>query len=94
MSGHVVRAFDGMRVGERFRREPVNRRFEVGQNVGVGVFVDRQRRRRVLQKEMQQPCLDVCNFGHCVEDFPRYKRKTPPWRRFENKGTLVPNSHD
>lgn len=54
MSWHVVGAFDRVNVRQRFGDGVVHRRFKIGSDVGIGVFVNRQRRAGVLDKEVEQ----------------------------------------
>ena len=51
-----------------FRSEVIEGAFQVGRHVGIGVFVDRQRSRRMLDEHMQQANFDRSQFRQCFKD--------------------------
>lgn len=65
---HVVGAFDRVNVRQRFRNGVIHSRFKIGPNIGIGVFVDRQRCAGVLDKEVQQPHADRFDFRNLAQD--------------------------
>ncbi len=54
MRRHVVRAFARVPIREILRRDRRERRLQVDRHIGVRVLVDRERRRRVLNENLQQ----------------------------------------
>ena len=51
MARHVVGAFGRVAIKFRIaRHEPSHERFQIGQDVGIGIFLDQQRRRGVAHK--------------------------------------------
>ena len=62
MCGHVVGAFAGMTIGKILWSDHVERRFQVQRDIRVGILVDRQRRRSVLDEDIQQTSLEFCQF--------------------------------
>ena len=65
VSRHVIRPFAGMVVRERFRRDFVGKTIQIRRNVRIDIFIERQRRRGMLQKKMQKPRPDCLNFWNC-----------------------------
>jgi hypothetical protein len=59
MRGHIVRTFGVMDIAAVFRREAREDGFKIRKNVGVGVFRDQQRRRRVTAKDREEPFGDA-----------------------------------
>ena len=56
MGGHIVVALQRMAViGVPFGYQTVENRFQVDSDIRIGIFIDRQRRRGVADKQMQQP---------------------------------------
>jgi hypothetical protein len=58
-----------MNVGKIFGGQAIKRGFQVDSNVGIGVFVDRKGRGRVLEEDMQQPDLDSAQISPAIDDF-------------------------
>lgn len=56
--GHVIRPLARVNIRKIFRGNRVKRRFQVSGHIGVGIFVDGQRCRGVLDENMEQPDLD------------------------------------
>ena len=67
---HVVGTLARMPVGKTLGRQMVEHPIQIDQHVRVGVFVDRQRGRRVLDEDVEQPDLDVGQFRQGFEDYP------------------------
>lgn len=65
---HVVGPFDRVLVRELFRHDGRQAGLEVHGHVGVGVLVDRQRGRRVLQEDVQQADLVLGQLGQSLHD--------------------------
>ncbi len=80
MGRHVVGAFASVLIGKVLRRQGVERRFEVGRHVGIRVFVDRQRRRRVLDEHVEQTGPHLTHFRKRFDDLLRdeVKPARPP----------------
>ena len=68
MSGHVVRSFDRVHKGLVLRDDAIESRFHIDSNIWVSVLVDRQTRRGVLQKYMQEPNLNLIDRWDRRED--------------------------
>jgi len=60
---HVVRSLRRVAVRKRFRRDSAQRHFQVAGHIRVGILVDDQRRRSVLQEGVQQ------SHTQCAERF-------------------------
>ena len=59
----LVGPFDRVAVVEVFRRDGVERRFEIGGHIRIGVFIDRNRSRSVLNVDMQQSHAHLRELG-------------------------------
>lgn len=66
--GHIVGAFDGVDKGLVFRDQAIQGRFHIDANIRVGVFVDCQARRGVLQEHLEHPDSNVLEFRDCRND--------------------------
>jgi hypothetical protein len=66
-----------MAIGKVFGRNLIERSFQIERHVGIGIFVDRQRSRSVLNKEVQQADLEFSQFGQRLDDLPGNQVKTP-----------------
>jgi len=69
MGRHVVGALTGVPMGEILGSDGRQRAFEIQRDIGVGVLVDRERGRRVLNKNMHQAGADLANLGQSGQDF-------------------------
>jgi hypothetical protein len=92
MARHVVRPFHRVSVRKIFRRNRIKRSIEINQYVGIGVLVDRQRCRRVLQEDLKQADANFRNFGHRLKHQPRNRMDAARKRRQDNF-TLEPSGH-
>lgn len=68
MRGHVVGTFDRVDEGLVFGDQTIQRRFHIGSDIRVCIFIDRQARRGVLQENLQDPNSNVLEFGDCRDD--------------------------
>ncbi len=76
MGGHVVGPFQRVFViGFPFPHETVEDRRHVAPHVGVGVFVEGERRRGVLQEEVEQARFG--QRGQVPQDFVRDQVEAP-----------------
>jgi hypothetical protein len=53
----------------RRRHETIQSRLHVDAHVGIGVFIDRQRRRSVLEKQMAKPDVNLGEVGLYLLDY-------------------------
>jgi hypothetical protein len=65
---------------------------EIDANVRVGIFVQKERRGRVLEQKMQKPHTHPGDFRDGAEDFTRHQMETA-WARFELDDGLM-KQHD
>jgi len=65
---HVVGAFDGVVVGEVFGGDGVEGPMEVARDVGIGVLVEGEGRRRVQDEDVEQARADGLELGQGVEN--------------------------
>lgn len=66
--GHIVWPLKGVLViGSAFRDHLLEMAFQVSAYVGIRVLIDRQGGRGMLQKEMEEPDLDLTDLGQCRE---------------------------
>lgn len=70
MSRHIVSSFERMSVRKGFRRDLVQGHVQIARNVGIGVFIDTDRRRRVLQKKVHHTGPDFPQLRNRLEDLP------------------------
>jgi len=89
MGGHVVGAFASVAMREIFGSDRGERGLEIERHIRVGVFVDRQRGRGMLQEQMQQADTQVGEFGQGVDDLAGDEMKTA-WAGSELECALVP----
>ena len=76
MCAHVVRAFEGMdEIGGAVGNQFIEEGLEVMPYVGVGVFVEGERRRGVLQEEVEQARFG--QRGQVPQDFVRDQVEAP-----------------
>jgi len=57
-----------MAVRKVLRSHGIEYAVQVDHYVGVGILVDREGGRRVLDEDVQHPYPYVCEFGQCVDD--------------------------
>jgi len=69
MGRHVIGALAGVPMGEILGGDGRQRAFEVQGDIRVGVFVDRERGRRVLNKNVHQARANLANLGQGGQDF-------------------------
>ena len=69
------------RYGKVLRRERIEDALQVVRHVGIGVFVDRQRRRRVLDEDVQQADADRAQLRQRRADRIGDQMKPTPLRR-------------
>lgn len=68
--GHIVWPLQGVLiVGSAFRNHLMEMAFQISANIRVGILIDRQGGRGMLEKEMEHPDLDLTDLGQCGEDF-------------------------
>ena len=65
---HVVGAFARMPIGKRFRSDRLQGVFQIVGDVGIGVFVNRQRCRGMLQEQVEQSHADFPQFRQGRQD--------------------------
>lgn len=83
---HIVRPLEGVLVvGGTFRNHLLEMAFQVSAYVGIGVLIDRQGGRGMLQEEMEEPDLDLTDLGQRREDLLRDQVKAS---RTSGQGTL------
>jgi len=91
VSGHVVRAFQGVFViGRVLGNGLIEVSFHISAHVGVGVLIDGQRRRSVLDEEVKQAGFDLAYLRQMVERFARDQVK-PARPGFKRKFFLNPS---
>ena len=59
VGGHVVRAFERVRIRKIFWREMIQRAFQVVAHIAVCVFIDCQRGGCVLDEDMQESRIEI-----------------------------------
>lgn len=90
VSGHVVRAFKGVLViGRVFGDGVIEVALHIAAHVGIGVFIDSQRSRGVLNKEVKNAGFDLARFWQMFEYFARNQMK-PARPGLERKFFLNP----
>ena len=82
MRWHVVPPFDGMTVRKVFWCKMIEYPIEVISHIGIGSFIDRQRRLCVLNEYMEQPHSNRPEFRHRFDNMSRdgMKAFTKPWK--------------
>lgn len=69
MAGHVVASFHRMEVEvAAFGNVSVKEGLHVCSDIRIGIFVDRERGRGVLDEYVQQACADLLQFGQLGRD--------------------------
>jgi hypothetical protein len=81
MSRHVVRTFACVDEGHRFRANQIGRCFHVDANIGIRIFIDRQARGRVFDKNLKHTNTKVSQLWNCFKDVPRNQMKSTRKRR-------------
>ena len=80
MGRHIVRAFEGVDVRQRFRDGVIHRRLKIDTDVRIGIFVDRQGSRCVLNEYVQPTDADVGDLRKLFHDLRRDEMKSAsPW---------------
>lgn len=75
MAGHVVVAFAGMKIPRQaLGSKAVKAGFEVGHNRGVGIFINAQPGRGMVNENIKQACLRKFAKGFC--NVARYQVKS------------------
>lgn len=81
MGWHVVRSFARMHKRQRLGYDMIDRCLQVPAHIGIGAFVDRQRRRRMLDKEMQKADANIVQLRNAIDDPIGNQMKTAShWR--------------
>ena len=76
VSGHIIWPFT--RVNERriFGAQLVGSRFQIDSDIRVGVLVNRQTGRSVLDENIQQPNIKLPNLGNCIHDLSGHQMES------------------
>lgn len=90
MGGHVIGAFDGMDVGERFGDGMVHSSLEIGPHIGIGIFINGERCRGVLNEDVQQADFHARYLGDRLDDSPGNEVESSG-KRGEFQSRLMPH---
>ena len=77
MRGAIIRPFQGVHIGERLRHHPIECHLKVEWHIGVGILIDREARRRVTEKEVQQADSEFSHFRNRLHDVTSDQMKAP-----------------
>lgn len=78
MCGHIVAALIVMNiVGIIFRHGFVKKRLEIFADGGIGIFVNRERSRSMLDKYLAKARPDILNPWHGIDNFAGDQVKSP-----------------
>lgn len=76
MRRHIIRPFNSVFVIWRiFRYGVIQMLFQIGAHVRADVFINRQRSRSMLDKEVQKANLNPAQFGKVICDLTRHDMK-------------------
>jgi len=89
VSGHVVGAFDGVDEGLVFGDHAIEAGFKIRANIGIGVFVDGQACRGVLDKDVQQSDADAFDLRNGMQHGGGDQVEAAR-HRLEPQGVLMP----
>jgi hypothetical protein len=93
VSRHVVRTLQRMLVRKMLRHQGIDRRLEIGSHFRRSILVHRQRRRRVLKKQIQQPGFDRPQFRQRLQHLRCDQMKTASLLR-QRQASLNPTVHE
>lgn len=79
--GHIVRAFAGVNERHILWANQIDGRFHVDADIWIGIFVDRQASRRVLNEDLQHSNLKISNFRKRIDHMPGNQMETARKRR-------------
>jgi len=89
MGRHVIGAFERVNIRKIFRCDRVDGRFQIDADVGVGILVNGQRGRGVLNEDVREPNSKTSQLGTGIDDATRDQVKST-WKWTDGNLLLHP----